>query len=145
MASNPNFDDEVIIKLLAKGISPAHVASLLDMPIDIVQQHAGTERSNRVTDAEEVSVAMQQLIWRGFEEAMKILDEGSPAMKIRLIGQIQGHALRFVRQEQPKEFLQMQEDFSKMLGEMSVDDTSISIYDQPDAIIHVEEDEPNEE
>lgn len=139
MADNPNYD-EVIIKLLAKGQSPSHISNLLDVELSYVQKFAGTERLNRVTDTEEISVAMQHLIWRGFEEAMNILDEGSPSMKIRLISTIQSHALRFLKQEQPKEFITMQEEFANMLNEMGADDTAPSIYDNPDAIIHVEED-----
>ena len=138
MADNHEYD-EVIVKLLAKGQSPSHVANLLDVDISYVQQFS-TERLNRVSDTEEISVAMQHLIWRGFEEAMTILDEGSPMMKIRLISTIQSHALRYLKQEQPKEFITMQEEFANMLNEMGADDSTDSIYDNPDAIIHVEED-----
>jgi hypothetical protein len=142
MSIQPENIEGMVVKLLERGMSPSHIANMLSVDLSYVQSFS-TERLNRVSDAEEISVAMQHLIWRGFEEAMNILDEGTPAMKIRLIGTIQSHALRFLKQEQPKEFIEMQEEFSSMLSEMGADDTTDSIYDQPDAIIHVVEDTPD--
>lgn len=125
-------DPEVIQQLLGKGMPPATVAMALDIPLELVQEYA-TARTTRTTDAEELTTAMNQFAWRAFDEGMRLLDEGTPAIKVRLISGAMGHTLRLLNAQSPKELEETRAELSSLLHAVSTDDTQDSIYaDFPD-------------
>jgi len=126
---NPIDSDEVVIKLLSKGASPVTVANLLDLDLDYVLSFRVT-RSNILPQSEaEIGTMAHRLAMRAYEEANRILDEGTPAMKIRLITSIQGHYLRQMNNQTPKAFDEMRSELESLLHYVGTDSSdSRSIY-----------------
>ena len=123
-------DDETLSKLLAKGLSPASIANLLDVDLAYIVSLSGTVvRETPTTDTDELTTSMSQYAVRAFQEGMRLLDEGNVAIKARLIQGAMGHTLRFLQTQSPKELDELRVEMSDILHSVSTDDSDAnSIY-----------------
>ena len=120
--------DYAIERMLAKGLSAAAVTNILGVDLEYVQSF-DIARGNIISDEDEISIKANQLAIRALDEGLRILDEGSLPARIRLITSIQGHSLRTLRQEQPKELQALQEEMRGLLAEIGIDSSDPeSIY-----------------
>lgn len=124
-------DEDVIVvkRLFAEGMAPAQVSVILNIDISELMPYATVEREALAADADQLTVGMAKFAWRAFEEGMRLLDEGTPAIKARLIGSAMGHTLRLLRTQSPKEFDDLRSEMAEILKSQSTDDTDPnSIY-----------------
>lgn len=124
--------DLYISRLLAKGLSPVDIANLLDLDLaDIVAISGTVDRDTPTTDTDQLTTAMSQYAVRAFMEGMRLLDEGTIPVKLRLIQGAMSHTLRFLQTQSPKELDELRVEMSDILHSVSTDDTEPnSIYGQ---------------
>src|SRR5215831_377265 len=141
-------DDKLVIRrLYSRGLSPAQIAVTLGYDLSEVIPYADTPRERTAADVDQLTQGMATFAWRAFEEGMRLLDEGTPAIKARLIGSAMGHTLRLLRTQSPREFDELRDEMSSILSSETSDGESIdsiySTFDDESAVYQIVPDDPN--
>lgn len=108
--------EDVLTKLLEGGLSATTLSSVLDIDLDTVLAAAPPERRREIAADAMLNDAMRMLAWRTIEEAMMILDEGSPDQKMRLIAKFGGDMARVLTGADKDESADMRESLAELLG-----------------------------
>lgn len=101
-------------KLLDAGYSPATIASSLDLPLELVMQYAGHRGDIEVADDDALVTAARQLVWRTVDEAFHILDEGTMANRVTLIGKVAGPLFRMMENAGSGDLDDLREDMKAL-------------------------------
>ena len=76
----------------------------------------------------------RNLAVRSYNEAMAIFDEGTPAMKMRLILGIQGHYLKTMNQQSPRMLEEIRDELQALLSDVGVDSSSPGSIYSPEVV-----------
>lgn len=107
---------EIAEQLLSYGIDPAQVATVTRLPIKVVQA-IGTFRTTTTLNAadQELADAMRNLVWLAYEEAVYLMQFGSPADRIGLIKMLVGRGVSLIGQEKSSRFEEMRGLFEEVM------------------------------
>lgn len=130
--------DDVVAKMLSKGMSPVTISAVLDCDLAYVNSFIVNPDRSIPQSEDEIGIMALQLAKRAYEEANRILDEGTPAMKIRLITSIQPHYLRAMNNQAPKAFDDLREEMRKLLSDVGTDSSEPGSIYSPDVTEDVE-------
>lgn len=78
---------EVIDRLLASGISPTSLAVAVGVPVDTLLER-GISRARSDSSDEVLATLGSVLMRRAVEEALYLLDQGTPQVKTTIIGRV---------------------------------------------------------
>ena len=128
----------VLARLASYGLSPATIATIFDIDVEKVRT-AVTEIPVEavVRDDDDLRVGVRRVAWRVIEETMLMLDEGSPAVKQRMITNLFTKMMGVLTEESSEDMSVLREQLAIMVSEMSVLPESAE-EEQPDP----ESDEP---
>ena len=128
----------VLARLASYGLSPATIATIFDIDVEKVRT-AVTEMPVEaiVRDDDDLRVGVRRVAWRVIEETMLMLDEGSPAVKQRMITNLFTKMMGVLTEESSEDMSVLREQLAIMVSEMSVLPESAE-EEQPDP----ESDEP---
>lgn len=128
----------VLARLASYGLSPATIATIFDIDVEKVRT-AVTEIPVEaiVKDDDDLRVGVRRVAWRVIEETMLMLDEGSPAVKQRMITNLFTKMMGVLTEESSEDMSVLREQLAIMVSEMSVLPESAE-EEQPDP----ESDEP---
>lgn len=122
---------EVIGKLLEAGYHPTTIALTLDIPIEECLEVAQGRREHVAVD-DELRQGIRVLAFRTLEEAMRILDEGTPQMKMQLISKFGGDMARVLGKDDPNKLKNLRNDFYELMKEVRGAGTDDSASDHQD-------------
>jgi hypothetical protein len=115
-SANRTLSIESIVKaLLEEGVDPRPIARALSLDMAWVVG-LPIERKRRVSDEEELTSQVQQLLSMALEEAFKLLTEGTPAVKTRFIQTLISPFLRNTSQQTPRELENMRDEVLSMFA-----------------------------
>lgn len=77
--------DDLIRRLLRAGYSPVALSLALRVDLDDVMALQPEERTHEHSPDSVIEDGLRVLAWRTIEEASRMLDEGTPAIKMQLI------------------------------------------------------------
>ena len=128
----------VLARLASYGLSPATIATIFDIDVEKVRT-AVTEIPVEavVRDDDDLRVGVRRVAWRVIEETMLMLDEGSPAVKQRMITNLFTKMMSVLTEESSQDMSTLRDQLAIMVSEMSVLPDSAE-EEQPDP----ESDEP---
>jgi len=128
----------VLARLASYGLSPATIATIFDIDVEKVRT-AVTEMPVEavVRDDDDLRVGVRRVAWRVIEETMLMLDEGSPAVKQRMITNLFTKMMGVLTEESSEDMSTLRDQLAAMVEEMSVLPASVE-EEQPDP----ESDEP---
>ena len=128
----------VLARLASYGLSPATIATIFDIDVEKVRT-AVTEIPVEaiVKDDDDLRLGVRRVAWRVIEETMLMLDEGSPAVKQRMITNLFTKMMGVLTEESSEDMSVLREQLAIMVSEMSVLPDSAE-EEQPDP----ESDEP---
>ncbi len=107
---------EVAEDLLRYGIDAAQVAAVTRLPIKTVQGISSTRSTTVLTQADqEIAEAMRNLVWMAYEEAVYLMQFGSPVDRIGLIKLIVGRGMSVIGAEKSTRFDEMRSVFEDMM------------------------------
>lgn len=141
-------DEDIIVirRLFSRGMAPAQVAVTLGYDLEEVLPYSSTPKENTAADVDQLTHGMAIFAWAAFQEGMRLLDEGTPAIKARLIGSAMGHTLRLLRTQSPKEFDELRSEMSDILAAQATGGEDIesiyATYDDDSAVYHITPTEP---
>ncbi len=98
------------------GYDPTTLASALELPLEDVVALVPPERRQIAAADAELAKAMRILAWRTIEEAMMILDEGTPMLKIKLIQKLSGDLARTISVSDKDEMEDLRKDFRELMS-----------------------------
>ena len=106
----------VLARLASYGLSPATIATIFDIDVEKVRT-AVTEIPVEavVRDDDELRVGVRRVAWRVIEETMLMLDEGSPAVKQRMITKM----MSVLTEESSQDMSTLRDQLAIMVSEMS--------------------------
>lgn len=120
--------ESLIRRMLSKGLSPSSVADILDIDISFVHLFH-TPRIDSVPLDEEQVVRASKLSARAYQEAMYLLDEAAPVIKVRLIQGLLGPTMRTLLNQSPHDLEEARNTLSDLMAQVTTDDSDIdSIY-----------------
>ena len=123
---------EAAMRLAAMGVSEHVVAAAFQLPLsDVKTLYAQRVEHSRQLSPEDkqLAEAMRGLVWRAYEEAMRILEYGHPDKKDALVRLILQRSLGLVGMESTERFDELRSAFDTMLTEVRT---------LPEATVHVE-------
>jgi hypothetical protein len=97
-----------------KGIPASDIANILDLPIESVIA-MGVPREIGRTNLDEVSSAMEAIVWLVYDEAKRVMTVGSPMQKNFLMRLVIGHLMRTMAVQTPTAIIDMQEEFHTLM------------------------------
>lgn len=108
---------EVAEQLLAYGIDPTQVAAVTRLPIKTVNA-ISTFRETTTLNAQdkELAEAMRNLAWIAYEEAVYLIQFGSPVDRIGIIKLILGRSMGLIGAEKSSRFDEMRSTFEDMMN-----------------------------
>ncbi|MGI0133618.1 MAG: hypothetical protein ACREBW_01500 [Candidatus Micrarchaeaceae archaeon] len=121
---NNELYENILIKLLAAGVSVSTISNALDLDSDYIQS-LSPRRSLYMAESEELAEAMHKLAWRAYEEGMRILDEGTPAMRLRMVTSIQSASLRLLGSQDPHQFEELRSELRGLIAGIGGDNATI--------------------
>lgn len=127
---------DVAVDLLSYGIDPNQVAAVTKLPLKIVQQLQTTRMTTLLSAADqEIAEAMRNLVWMAYEEAVYLMQFGSPIDRIGLIKLIIGRGMGVIGAEKSARFDEMRTVFEDMMnGIREPEDTPFNLpLDDSDA------------
>lgn len=130
---------KVIAQLADAGYAPTTIALTLDVPIQTVIAAIPGQRKMVAAADELLQDAMRALAWRTIQEAARILDEGTPQMKMAIITKFGGQMNQVLGRQEPNEIENLREDFYKLMAE--VREGGDELEDHPDSEEVVDQDE----
>ncbi len=119
--------NDVIDSLLAKSLTPEYVAYLTGLPLADILKRPGADGA---VSGDTISSAMENLIWKAYEEADLMLTHGTDAAKTRIIMGLLGPAAREVGKQAEAQLAEQLEEFRKLMGAQSHGDADEG--DDPD-------------
>ena len=127
------YDD--VKKLLSLGYSPLTISLSLSIPIDKVQSLA--PEYPIITD-KELDSAMKVLAWRAWQEAMRMLDIGSPQMKMHIIKSVFARTMSLASPLGQKDDA-FADAFTKLLARMNEPTVSLDVKEVEDNLIEFDD------
>ncbi len=116
MSSVPN---EVIKKLLDANYAPTTVALTLDIPLSMVLEVLPEQERRQYVEGEEMfHQAMRTLAFRAIEEAHRVFDEGTPAMKLALIKHFGSQVQKALGSGEKNPLDDLREKFTELMGDV---------------------------
>lgn len=111
---------KAILALVEGGYHPTTVALTLGLEVnDVLECLPATERRQFVADDETINQAMRVLAWRTIEEALRILDEGTPQQRMSIITKFGGQLQQVIGKEETTDPLEeLRADFFALTAEM---------------------------
>jgi hypothetical protein len=113
----PEQQDKIVTRLLEAGYDATALSQALDIPIDDILPLVPPERRRLVAADAQLAEAMRMVAWRTLEEVMKVLDEGSPAMKMKLLQKFGGDLARAITTTDKDEMEDLRNDFRELMRE----------------------------
>lgn len=112
-------DAHTIRALLNAGYAPTTICVTLDIPMDeITPLLSEDERRTQLRDDAMLRDAMRVLASRVIEEALRVMDEGTPNDKMTLITKFGGQMSRVLGQQEADSMKELREDVAAMMSEM---------------------------
>ena len=128
----------VIAQLAAYGLSPGTIATIFDIDVEKVRNAVeDLPIEAAVRDDGDLRTGVRRVAWRVIEETMLMLDEGSPAVKQRMITNLFTKMMSVLTEESSQDMSTLRDQLAIMVSEMSVLPDSAE-EEQPDP----ESDEP---
>lgn len=109
-----------VIRLLQNGQTPVFVANSFGLDLADVDG-LGIERITPPMDPDELVAGISAYTRRALEEGMQMLNNATPAIKVRLIGGALGQALRMMGQTAPKELDELRDEMSELFTQVGTD------------------------
>ena len=106
----------IIHALLAEGVPSTAIASAFDIDPDQIS----SLRSSilvRKYGTDEINEAMNNLMWKAYDHANKLLDEGSPTNKLRTITMILSRTVTSASRQPPRVLDDLREEVRSMVEE----------------------------
>jgi uncharacterized protein (DUF2235 family) len=132
----PNSDPESLVtkreiaeELLRYGVDARQVAVVTKLPIKTVQAISTVRETTTLAPADqEIAEAMRNLAWMAYEEAVYLIQFGSPVDRTGLIKLILGRSMNLIGAEKSARFDEMRTVFEDMMqGIRSSDDTPLDL------------------
>ena len=105
---------EAARNMARRGIPASDIANILDLPVDDILA-MGVPRELGRTNLDEVSSAMESIVWLVYDEAKKVMTVGSPMQKNFLMRLVIGHLMRTMAVQTPTAIIDMQEEFHSLM------------------------------
>lgn len=122
---------ELIVSLIQLGVPTTIVASAFEIDTLEVKNLQATLRIKQYGSSE-IAELLQSLMFEAYEEAVRSIRTGSPAVKSRMISLILSKSLALVGKQAPETFERMRAEMADMFGEMKQDaPASIPLYATP--------------
>jgi len=133
---------DVAIRLAKKGIPATDIANVLEMDLDNVVS-LGITREVGQTSLDNVSEAMEGIVWLVYDEAKRTMTVGSPAQKNFLMRLVIGYLMRTMAVQTPHALIDLQEEFRELMerqGQPDPDEVAETLDEA-----WVEDDDPPED
>ena len=128
----------VISRLASYGLSPTTIATIFDIDVEKVRTAVDDVPVDvAVRDDDDLRVGVRRVAWRGIEETLLMLDEGSPVVKQRMITNLFAKMMGMLAEESGEDLSSLRTEITQMVADMSIRPAAVE-DDQPDA----EEDDP---
>lgn len=118
MSTEQPIHSGTIERLLAGGIKPTMLASMLDVPLDDVLALIPEERRKAIKSDAAIEAGLRELAWRTIEEAMMILDEGNLDLKMKLISKFGGDMARVLTNTDKDDMEDMRREFADLAKQL---------------------------
>tara|TARA_Y100001951_G_scaffold45675_1_gene36032 strand:+ start:284 stop:691 length:408 start_codon:yes stop_codon:yes gene_type:complete len=122
----------VIAQLAAYGLSPGTIATIFDIDVEKVRkavEELPVEAA--VRDDGDLRTGVRRVAWRVIEETMLMLDEGSPAVKQRMITNLFTKMMTMLEEDSADDLSTLRTDLASLVSEMRV--VEVSPEEQPEA------------
>lgn len=127
---------DIAVKMMERGIDIPTIAEIVGTDQGTLQDiRSGLDITVKQDDVVE---AMNRLAWAAYEKGLHILQEGTPAMQMRLIQMMLSQMRNLMGSQSPKQMAGLIQQFKDTI-EMHEDDED----DDPDATDDIEEDQPD--
>lgn len=115
---------QIAKRLLENGVQPEAISRSLNIDMTIINS-IDFNRKAHVVEIDEVSQETAALVGLAIDEARKILTNGTPAMRLRLITSLLGKAMAQLRNQSPKAMEALREQVGAFTSSMmdDVDDS----------------------
>lgn len=90
-----------VVALLNEGVAPEKLARVFDLPIEHIEALPAARHITAI-NPEDIPAEVAKVISVVIDEAHNIIQNGTPAMKLRLIQSIFGKAMMQLRNQSPK-------------------------------------------
>jgi hypothetical protein len=144
MVKQVSLTPPVLVELLRRGLNvgvpPTALASMFDLPPEVLQNLNLTVRREMYGTAE-LSEVISYLTWKAMEETLSMLTRGSPEQKTKAINMILGKALATSVRQTPEEVKRAREDLLAVARQERIIDLEGEEL-EPEASSFVAVDEP---
>lgn len=105
---------DIAIRMAQRGSSAADIASVLEVPLeDIIA--LGVQREIGHSSMDDISSAMEGIVWLVYEEAKSVMTKGSPAQKNFLMRLVISYLMRTMAVQTPHAMEEMQSEFRELM------------------------------
>lgn len=110
----------VLSRLATYGLSPTTIATIFDIDVDKVRKAVDEVPVAAVTrDDEDLRAGVRRVAWRVIEETLLMLDEGSPAVKQKMITNLFTKMMGVLGEESTEDLSDLRADIQTLVGEMA--------------------------
>jgi hypothetical protein len=113
----PDPPSEVISRLLDAGYDATSLSNALDVPLENILPLVPPERRRLIAADAQLAEAMRMLAWRSIEETLRLLDEGSIPVKMKLLQKFTGDLARAIASTDHDDLEDMRADFRALMRE----------------------------
>lgn len=92
---------DVLHRLLMVGVPPSALAKAFDLEVGGIRELQSQVRVEQYGTAE-LTEAMTYLIWQGYENALHMMNEGTPANRMRMTGMILSRSISIAGRQPPE-------------------------------------------
>lgn len=122
---------ELAINLLQLGVPATIIAKAFTIDTLVVKN---LQAELRITHygASEIAELLQGLMFTAYEEALKMIKTGTPAVRTRMVSLVLGKGLALVGRQSPEEFDRLRQELGGLLTDMQGNGKSPALYADPD-------------
>lgn len=135
---------ELAIRMGQSGMTAPDIANLLEVPVDDIIA-LGIKREIGRSNFDDVSSAMEEILWLVYEEAKKTLQYGSPAQKNFLMRLVIGYGMRTMAVQTPHALTDLQTEFHNLMESQGAPLPEEIAGDLQDIWSEAEDDEPEDD
>lgn len=124
LAMDPMHLAEVIRRLLRVGVPPTAIANAFDMsPGPIKAMARNVRRAEYGTD--EMAEAHTFLAWLAYEELLKLIQSGSPEIRLKAAMQIQSKQMAATARQTPEEVNRARGEFAELVADIEITEAEL--------------------
>jgi len=116
---------DVIHRLLTNGVPPSAIAKSFDLdPTGIrdIQSHIRVTRYG----TDELTEAMNFLIWDAYDSALTLMHEGTPANKMRMVGLVLSRSISIAGRQSPESMDKMRDFLIQLAADVGNTPVAVS-------------------